>query len=270
MDFAHYAQRPDAQLALLEGSVLIAQDEYPGFQLANAEAAIEELALPLESLQLSRMSARAQARALSEHLYVACGFRGDVETYHAPENSYLNRVLERRQGIPISLAVVYMEVARRLSVSARGVGFPGHFLVRLDTEHDSAIVDPFFGGEILDSARLEQLLGNMRPRLKLHQDMLEPASVRAIIARMLTNLRAIYSARADAGRLLVVLDHLSDLLPDAVDVVRDRGFLHARMGANAAAIADLQCYVDVLPHADDAEQIRAAIERMSGSSSTQN
>jgi regulator of sirC expression with transglutaminase-like and TPR domain len=263
VDFRSYATRPDGELTLLEGAVLIARLGHPTVDPAEEAARLDELARPLKELELGRRPLAVQARAMADHLYISNGFRGNVESYHDPDNSFINRVLERRLGIPISLAVVYLEVARRVGIVAHGVGFPGHFLVRLDDESGSSLViDPFFGGEILDRAALESLLKRGAPRGTLVDEMLDRVAVRQIVTRMLINLKSIYAARGEAGHLLAVLDHLADLIPEAVDEVRDRGFLCARLGAPRQAVADLKSYVEALPHAGDAAEIRRVIARL--------
>ena len=262
VDFRSYATRPDDELLLLDGAVHIARLAYPGVDPEKESARLDELARPLLGRGLERRPLLVQARAMADHLYVASGFRGNVESYHDPDNSFINVVMERRLGIPISLAVIYLEVARRVGLEAHGVGFPGHFLVRLDAGPDTVVVDPFFGGEILDRAALANLLRRGAPRGTLVDAMLDPVSVRQILTRMLINLKSIYAARGEAGRLLAVLDHLADILPDAVDEVRDRGFLYARLGAPRAAVEDLKSYVQALPHAGDVPEIRRLIARL--------
>lgn len=265
MGFSLFEEAIDAEPDLLEAAAAVARIEYPGLQVARLRARFDEIAAPLAPLGLARLPALAQARALADHLHGVNGFRGNAGSYFDPANSCINVVLERRLGIPITLALVYVEVARRLGVSARGVGFPGHFLVRVDDRRDSVILDPFFGGEVLDRVALTNLLARVAPRMALRDEMLDPVSVRQLVARMLINLRGIYAARADSGRLLAVLDHLIDLMPDAADEVRDRGFLCARLGAPRLAAADLRRYVDALPHAGDVAEVRRAIERLESS-----
>ncbi|HET9930755.1 MAG TPA: tetratricopeptide repeat protein [Polyangiaceae bacterium] len=265
MAFSPFTEAIDAELDLVEGAATVARIEYPGLRAARVRARLDELAAPLARLGLARLPALAQARALADHLHVVNGFRGNADNYFDPSNSFINVVLERRLGIPITLAVVYVEVARRVGVSARGVGFPGHFLVRVDDRRDTVVLDPFFGGEVLDRVALGNLLQRVAPRMTLRDEMLDPVSVKQLVARMLMNLRGIYAARADSGRLLAVLDHLIDLMPEAADEVRDRGFLCARLGAPRAAVADLRRYVDALPHAGDVAEVRRAIERLEAS-----
>lgn len=263
--FSFFAAQPDTELDLVEGATAVARIGYPGLEARWVRARFDELAAPLAELGLARLPALGQARALADHLALTHGFRGNEQNYLDPGNSFINVVLERRLGIPITLAVVYLEVARRVGVAARGVGFPGHFLVRIDDRRDTVVVDPFFGGQVLDRDALGELLHRVAPRMTLREEMLDPVSVRHLVARMLMNLRGIYAARADSGRLLAVLDHLIDLMPDAADEVRDRGFLCARLGAPRLAAADLRRYIDALPHAGDVAEVRRAIERLESS-----
>ena len=231
VDFPAYAAQPDGSLDLLTGALLIAADAYPGLDQDEVVRQLEELAEPLSRRGLADLPGRAQARALGDYLGLACGFRGNAEDYYQPENSFLNDVLARRVGIPISLAVVYVEVARRVGVRASGVGFPGHFLVRVEDADRPVVVDPFNGGAILAQTDLAALLEKSGYRGPFAPAMLDPAPARHVIARMLMNLRGIYAARGDYARLLVVLDRFLDLLPESTEEFRDRGYLLARLGA---------------------------------------
>jgi len=262
LDFASYARRPDPELDLVTGALLIARDAFPGLDLERERSRLDALSAPLLGCGLERQPAVVQARALADHLHGGCGFRGNAENYHDPDNSFLNVVLQRKLGIPISLAVVYVSVAARIGVRAQGIGFPGHFLVRVDDGRSTVVMDPFFGGELLDRQALEGLLHRAAPKAALSDDMLDPAPARHVVARMLMNLRTLYAARGDAGRLLVVLDRLVDLIPEAYEEVRDRGYVYARLGARASAAADLRRYLDVMPHADDADSVRRAIAKL--------
>ncbi|MGC4091399.1 MAG: transglutaminase-like domain-containing protein [Polyangiaceae bacterium] len=265
MAFSSFATQPDAELDLVEGAVAVARIGYPGLNPALVRQRLDELAAPIAGLGLARLPAMAQARALADHLHLAQGFRGNKELYLDPQNSFINAVIERRLGIPITLAVVYLEVAQRVGIHARGVGFPGHFLLRVDDARDTVVVDPFSGGEVIDRAGLGRLLARVAPRLSLREEMLDPVGVRQIVVRMLMNLRGIYTSRADSGRLLAVLDHLVDMMPDAADEVRERGMLCARLGAPRFALADLRRYLDALPHAGDVAEVKRTIERLESS-----
>ena len=249
---------------LLEGALWIASDAYPGLDHELQRKRIDELAAPLIAQGVDKLDAPAQAIALAVHLRNDCGFRGNHEDYYTPENSFINRVLERKLGIPISLAVVYVEVAQRAGVRAAGVGFPGHFLVRVEDDESVVIVDPF-SSRSLQRTELEELLtAATGGRLALDESMLAPTPTRHVLVRMLLNLRHIYVTRGDYRNLLAALDRLLELLPEAVEHRRDRGLLCARFGATIAAASDLRAYLRALPHAADAEEVSSVLERLEG------
>jgi regulator of sirC expression with transglutaminase-like and TPR domain len=260
-------------LDLLTGALLIARDAYPGLDIAAQSRRLDDLAAPLAGEGLRELRVTQRCARLSEYLYGECGFRGNSDDYYDPRNSFLNDVLDRRLGIPISLAIVYIEVARRTGIVVHGVGFPGHFLVRLDdAQHNEALLaDPFSGGAALDREALERLLsqGAPAPR-KLDSAMLTPASPRQILGRMLMNLRGIYAARGDYPRLLLILDRIIDLLPEVANETRDRGLLWAKLGAPQAALGDLRRYVESLPNAGDVAEVRRLIAQLERSSSAPN
>ncbi len=276
MEFREYARSSDDGLDLLTGALLIARDAYPGLDLSAQRAKLDELAEPLRGRGLAGLPHTVQARLLSDYLYVLRGFHGARADYYDPRNSFLSDVLDRKTGIPITLAVVYIEVARRVGVDALGVGFPGHFLVRLGARsldpgalaNEPVIIDPFDQGRLLDSSALEDLLRRSNVRAPLTGDMLEPARTRHVVARMLMNLRGIYSSRGDTSRLLLVLDRLIDLLPDLTTELIERAMLYERLGAPDAALADYQRYLEVDPDGEAAQKARQAIARLSRSSSS--
>lgn len=276
MEFREYARSSDDRLDLLTGALLIARDAYPGLDLSAQRAKLDALAEPLRGRGLAGLPHTVQARLLSDYLYVLRGFHGARADYYDPRNSFLSDVLDRKTGIPITLAVVYIEVARRLGVDALGVGFPGHFLVRLGARsldpgalaNEPVIIDPFDQGKLLDSSALEDLLRRSNVRAPLTSDMLEPARTRHVVARMLMNLRGIYSSRGDTSRLLLVLDRLIDLLPDLTTELIERAMLYERLGAPDAALADYQRYLDVDPDGEASQKARQAITRLARSSSS--
>jgi regulator of sirC expression with transglutaminase-like and TPR domain len=270
VEFRDYAHASDDRLDLLTGALLIARDAHPGLDLAEQSARLDELARPLTGRGLSDFPPTVQARLLSDYLYVVCGFHGARADYYEPRNSFLNEVLDRKTGIPITLAVVYIEVARRVGVAALGVGFPGHFLVRLGARpgdpsaerNEPTLVDPFHQGRLLDADALSGLLRRANVRAPLSSDMLVPAPTRHIVARMLMNLRGIYTARGDGPRLLLTLDRLIDLLPDLSSELIERAKLYEKLGAPAAALADYERYLSVEPDGADRLLATNAIERL--------
>jgi regulator of sirC expression with transglutaminase-like and TPR domain len=266
VDFRAYAAQPDDELDLLEGALLIARDARPGLEVAAVEAQLDALAEPVADRRLSSLPVALQARALGDLLFVRAGFHGNSSDYYDPRNSFLDEVLTRRTGIPISLSIVYVEVARRAGVWASPVGFPGHFLVRIDDHDRRLVVDPFHGGGVLDEVALADLLRRSGSKLRYSSDMIAPTPVRQVLARMLMNLRGIYASRGEYARLLVVLDRLIDLLPDSSEEFRDRGFLFGRLGAPDAAADDLKTYLERLPNAGDVSEVKRWIERFEASS----
>ncbi len=272
MEFRDYARGDDDGLDLLTGALLIARDAHPGLDFAAQRARLDELARPLAGRGLAGLPPTVQARLLSDYLYVVAGFHGAKADYYNPGNSFLNEVLERRTGIPITLAVVYIEVARRLGVDALGVGFPGHFLVRLGAldprqrGNAPVVIDPFHHGRLLDAPALEALLRRSNVRAPLSDDMLEPARTRHVVARMLMNLRGIYATRGDTARLLVVLDRLIDLMPDLTNELLERAALYEQLGAPAAALADFHRYLAVDPTGEGALAAARSVERLTRAS----
>ncbi len=261
VDFRAYAAQPDRELDLLEGALLIARDARPALDSLAVSAELDGLAAPLVERGLQSMPVLAQARAFADLLFVRGGFRGNTTDYYDPKNSFIDEVLARRTGIPISLSVLYVEVARRAGVPAQPVGFPGHFLVRLDDSERCLVVDPFHGGGIIDEAGLAQILRRSGSDLQFEPGMLAPTPVRHVVARMLMNLRGIYASRGEFSRLLVVFDHLIDLMPGATEERRDRGLLFGRLGAPEAAVADLKRYLALSPEAGDADEIKGFLAR---------
>jgi regulator of sirC expression with transglutaminase-like and TPR domain len=213
------------------------------------------------------MTAEAQALEMAHYLYERQGFAGNEADYYDPKNSLLPDVLERRLGIPITLALVYCEIAKRVGVPAQGVGFPGHFLVRIERRNEPhlppVMVDPFFNGRILDEKSLVSLLRRVvGPSETLRAEHLEPASPRLMLARMLTNLKAVYLARGEDSRALLALDRLVTLTPDAPFALRERGMLAARLGSIEVARADLNRFLELQPEGNDAQAVRTRLESL--------
>jgi regulator of sirC expression with transglutaminase-like and TPR domain len=268
--FEELARVADDSLDVAVGAALLARDAYPTLDVGRLIARLDELASAL-ALPKAAASAVEQADCISAYLYGRLGFRGNEQDYYDPRNSLLPDVLERKLGIPISLAVVYCEVARRVGVRARGVSFPGHFLVRVDgAAHDPqdgggddpVIVDPFFGGRRLDRPALQKLLERAASGQTLEPKHLAPASARTILVRMLINLKWIHSTRGDLARSLLALDRIITLTPDSVAALRERGLLAARLGAVESARADLSRLLELAPAAPDAGAIRATLTEL--------
>jgi len=259
------------------GALLVARDAHPELDVRSLLGQLDALAEPLAGRALHRASVEDAAEAIAHHLFGVHGFRGNEAEYGDPHNSHLNDVLERKLGIPITLAIVLMGVARRVGVTARGVSFPGHFLVRYERTHGGPlIVDPFDRGRALTMDELERRLrratesrtpapeGEYEPRLQMRH--LEPATLRAIVVRVLTNLKAAYLAKGDPARALVAATRIVTLAPGDPVALRDRGLLQARLGAPAGARADLAQYLEMSPKANDAARIEQMLEHLTQTS----
>lgn len=253
----------DEDIPLFTAALLIAKDEYPQLAAANYEAQLQRFTADIRSALTQSESAAAQLRCLNRFLFDELGFSGDEQDYYDPRNSYLNDVLDRRLGNPISLAVVQIEMARRLGVPLEGVSFPGHFLVRLPLDEGIVVLDPFQKGRSLDAAELRR---RARSHLDNHEiddqrlaQMLEPASHRAILARMLRNLKAAYCEREQWDKALRCSDRLLTLDAHQPSEYRDRGTYYLRLGHKLAAREDLLRYLALAPQAEDIDGVRAQL-----------
>jgi regulator of sirC expression with transglutaminase-like and TPR domain len=190
-------------------------------------------------------------------LFKQHGYRGNREDYYDPKNSLFNQVLERKTGIPITLSILYMEVAQRVGLPLEGVGFPGHFLVK--HAHDTAeiVIDPFEQGEIKSREDLERLLARLYGgAVRVRDEYLKAAGKKEILKRMLANLKAIYSKSNELVKLLSVLDQAIILDPTSVDEIRDRARVCLRLEWFARARADFEAYLQLAPEARDAGAVR--------------
>ena len=264
--FEQLAALPDECIDVALGAALIARDTHANLDVDRTIARFDDMAAPLAARNLGALPPAEQASAVSLYLYDQLGFRGNEHDYYDPKNSLLPDVLDRRLGIPITLALVYSEVARRVGVWARGVSFPGHFLIRVDSPgHEDApvAIDPFFGGRRLDQVGLQTLLKRAAPSAEVSiAEHLAPASARTILVRMLINLKWIHATRGDFARALLALDRIISLTPDSVPALRERGMLAARLGAVEAARADLSRLLELVPQAPDAVSIRQRLEEL--------
>lgn len=259
---------PDEDLPLLGTALLIAHDQYPELRATHYDELLQHHADSLRETVGAIESPPLQLDAINRRLFEDLGYNGDDHDYYDPRNSYLNEVLQRRLGNPISLALVQMDVARRLGIALEGVSFPGHFLVRLQVDDGLLVLDPFNRGRPVGA---EELRERMRPHMggDMPDDatllrVLEPASNRMILARMLRNLHAIYREGSDWSRAARSSDRLLKL--DAADHAarRDRGLAYAELGHVAAAQRDLGAYLAAAGDADDADALRARLVELGG------
>jgi len=255
----------DTDFPLLEAAAAIAQDEEPTLDIQAVLATCDALMVRLKRRLKRDAEPIQQLTALNQFFYQELGFSGNANNFYAPENSYLNEVFRTRRGIPISIAVIWLELARGLGLQADGVSFPGHFLVKVTLPEGLVVLDPLTG-QSLGLERLSEQLLPFRNRSEDGEDAdtplglyLQPATPRDILTRMLRNLKEIFSSQTDWPRLKCVLDRLIVLNPDALYERRDRGLACIEMGLNEQARDDLNVYVSQANSASDVDLIRARL-----------
>lgn len=259
--FARAVDRPEASIDLGEAALVIALDAYPDLDVEAYLARLDALARPLEGPIRAATPLPAAIEAINGHLFGDLGFHGNQDGYYDPRNSYLNEVLDRRTGIPITLSVVYMEVARRLGVDVVGVGLPGHFVAEARRGDHSALLDPFHGGQVLGLEDAQRLVADVYGgSVPFSEDLLEPVPKRAILARILNNLKMLYLAAEDAERAWPVVEKRVHLEPDSPIDRRDRGLLAHRLNRFDIARDDLRFYLERMPDAPDRASIRGSID----------
>ena len=273
--FAALVAREDAEIELARACLQIAEDAYPGLDVPGYVGEIDRLAGRLRARLAPDAAVEDRVIALNEFLFDELGFRGNIEHYYDPRNSYLNEVLDRRTGIPITLAVLYLEIGGRVGLPLAGVSFPGHFLVRLPMRGGTLVLDPFAGGLPQSGDELRERLKRVIPRgatgewqeaargvpvgdLPLDQ-FLEPSSKRQILARLLRNLKGIFRETDQPERLLQVLDRMIIVAPELAAERRDRGYVYQRLECWRPALEDLTDYLAREPEAPDQHEVRAQV-----------
>jgi regulator of sirC expression with transglutaminase-like and TPR domain len=270
--FAEILARDDVRIDLAHACLMIAQDAYPGLDVERYLGEIERMALRLRGRLPQSISPEERVAGLNEFLFEELGYSGNTEAYYDPRNSYLNEVMDRKTGIPITLSVLYMALGRRIGLPLEGVSFPGHFLVRLRLRNGVLILDPFAAGAPQSADELRERLRRVIPagaldsvaagELPLEQ-FLEPATNRQILARVLRNLKAIYRETDKPQEQLDVLNRMLLVAPESSGELRDRGIVYHRLECYRAALKDLTDYVEREPNAPDFEDVRVRMMELS-------
>jgi regulator of sirC expression with transglutaminase-like and TPR domain len=254
--FQTLLDRPQGDLRLAEATLLIAQEEYPDLEVEAYLHRLDTMAETIKHQLGLELDPRCIVITINTYLFDHQGFRGNQSDYYDPRNSFLNDVLDRKTGIPITLSVLYLDIGRQVGLPMVGVGMPGHFIVQYTAQTESFWIDPFYGGVVLTvedcAARLQQIYGRA---LAWRDAYLQPVSDRDILRRILHNLKAIYVQRRDYRRALSIVEHLLLLTPNLPPEVRDRGLLHHQLGHLEAALDDLQHYLHLAVEAPDAATI---------------
>lgn len=259
-EWSSLASQAEESLPLLGTALLIARDEYPRLDADLYDTLLQSHVAHLRPEIEAIESWPLKMAAINRHLFDELGYSGNHDEYYDPRNSYINQVFERRLGNPISLAMVQMEVARRLGVPLDGVSFPGHFLVRLPVDDGILVMDPFNGGRPLGADELRERakphLGGDIPDDNALLQILDPAPHRAILVRVLRNLHGVYAERGEWDRAARSADRVLKLVPDQPEALRDRGLAYLRMDYVKGARADLSRYLHVAPQANDTDAMR--------------
>lgn len=245
---------------LIEASLLVAAEEYPRLHIAAETARITAMGEEARRRVSARGNPFARLDALRAYLFDEIGLQGNGEQYDDPRNSFLNEVMNRRVGIPITLSILYIEIAKLAGIDAKGVGLPGHFVVRVTEQGRSLMVDPYHGGNIITEEDCRDLVVRTTGRASLfRRDLLEGTSSRVMLVRLLLNLKRIYLAREDYPRALAIVERILIACPEDPKEIRDRGFLLAHLGRTRAAVADLEAYLALEPRAADAESVKGRL-----------
>jgi regulator of sirC expression with transglutaminase-like and TPR domain len=255
----------DEHFPLLEAAVAIAQDEYPELDVQQVLGEVDQLLARIKRRLPSDSTSLAKLRLLNQFFYRDLGFSGNVNNYYDPDNSYPHAVLRTRRGIPISLAVLWLELAQGLGLNARGVAFPGHFMVKVNLPKGQVVIDPFTGQSLSREDLSERLmpfkhLSDLPESDKEDADIplglyLQSAKPRDIITRMLHNLKEVHKTAEDWQRMIPVQDRQIALNPDMWSEYRDRGLAFAELGKATAAVRDFDLYLLNVTDAPDVKAI---------------
>lgn len=253
--FASLVQAED-DIPLFEAALSIAQDDDPSMDLNQCLLEVDKFAIRLQRRLPADIAPIPKLRLLNNFFYQELGFAGNLNDYYNPDNSYLHKVLASRRGIPISLAVIYMELASQIGLNVKGISFPGHFLMKLSVNSGDIILDPFNG----TSLSREELEERLEPYFSQGHHPSEPslaayladATSRTILVRMLRNLKSLFAEQPHWKQFLNVQQRLVILLPDEISERRDRGLAFANLDCPQAALNDIEAYLAECPNAPDA------------------
>lgn len=258
----------DHEFALLEAAFAVAQDEYEYLDIQQELDSVDQWVQRLRRQIPANANSLRRLHVLNHFFYQELGFAANVNDYYAPDNSYLNRVLQTRRGIAISLAILWLELATQIGIKAKGVNFPGHFLIKVTLAQGQVILDPLdarslTGNEL--ATRLEPFQKSMGLKGELQAPLglyLQEAHPRDVVARLLRNLKEIYRAQGDWDRMVCVQNRLIVLWPDSWGEYRDRGLALAKLKRKAQAVRDFDVYLQNSAQAQDRELVLLARAQM--------
>jgi len=254
----------DQQIDLAKAALYIAQEEEPDIDPNEYLHILDRIAIEVQNRLPTQLYPLRIIQTINNYLYNDLEFSGNTADYYDPCNSFLNHVIDRRTGIPITLSLVYLEIAKRINFPMIGIGMPGHFLIRPDFEDVGIYVDAFNQGEILFPEDCQNLLSQIYGQpVEIQSTFLVPVSRRQFLGRMLSNLKAIYLNQGDRIRALAAIERILLLFPEAISERRDRGIIYYQVGRWQESRQDLEMYLNNFPGAQDASIIRRLLERIS-------
>jgi regulator of sirC expression with transglutaminase-like and TPR domain len=261
--FADIISRHESEINLAEAALIIAAEEYPRLDVGLYLEKLENFGNRVRERAETATTATEIIANLNTILFDELGFQGNRENYYDPRNSFLNEVIDRRSGIPITLSVVYIDVARQIGFSIHGIGLPGHFIVGHFNPAEDFFVDVFNGGRLLTENALADLVSGMSGgRIEFNSTHLIPVTKKQILTRMLSNLLGIYAGSQDYRRAIASIERILLLMPDSLPHIRDYGLLLAHIEKNSSAIEQLEKYLRQSPNAEDAETIKEQIKKL--------
>ncbi|MGI0485987.1 SirB1 family protein [Pantanalinema rosaneae CENA516] len=259
--FYQEVHQPDEQICLEKAALYLALEEYPSLDVDDYLNAIDTMAMEVLERLPSEPYPLKIIQTINGYLYDDLGYQGNTDNYYDPRNSFLNDVIDRRTGIPISLSLLYLAIARRIDFPMVGIGMPGHFLIRPTVQEMEVFVDPFNQGEVLFLEDCQERLNQVfRQSVELRPAFFQPVSSRQFLVRMLTNLKMIYVNQGNLPKALAAIERILLLSPQAPIELRDRGILYYRLNRLTEARQDLEDYLALMPTADDASVIRELLD----------
>lgn len=261
--FTAQVGRREVEWNLAEVALGIARHEYPCLDIAAYMDRMAHMGQEVKRRIVAGDTPREIVQKINQYLFTEERFHGNEEEYYDPKNSFLNDVLDRKIGIPITLSILYMGVAEAIPFPLQGIGFPGHFLIRFVSDCEELLIDPFHKGNILAVPDCQDLLDNVyEGAIEFRPEFLQPVTKRQIIKRMLSNLKGIYLRTEAYPKALAIVERLLCLEPNTAEEIRDRGVLHYRLHNYGKALSDLEKYVRLAPNAQDRETVQENIQML--------
>lgn len=255
----------EERISLSRASLRLAKCvEYPNLIVDNYLLRIDEMAAEIGSrLGCDTSDPNSLIDSINNNLFVEQGFHGNAADYYDPRNSFLNDVMDRKTGIPITLSTLYIELASRVGLKLNGVGVPGHFIVKYSGPGDEILIDPFNKGKVLSEINCQDILNRMYGGgVRFRREMLAPSTNKQILSRMLNNLKGIYVDSKNHQKALSVVELILELNPDSVSEVRDRGLLYYELECFSQALHGLETYLNLSPDAPDHDVITNIVSRL--------